>query len=93
MIIYHVDNDIHMRWHCMLYALHCTGERLCQCGANLKINRVGVDLIGCRSGTSLITSHQILGQRYLNLRAHVGDALCIDIIYRWYYLLLNIHGV
>ena len=63
------------------------------CGANLKINRVGVDLIGCRSGTSLITSHQILGQRYLNLRAHVGDALCIDIIYRWYYLLLNIHGV
>ena len=93
MIIYHVDNDIHMRWHCILYALHCTGERLCQCGANLKINRVGVDLIGCRSGTSLITSHQILGQRYLNLRAHVGDALCIDIIYCWYYLLLNIYDV
>ena len=98
------ENDIHeMRWlydfklrwcgnayhYIVCFALHCW--RLCRVGANLKINLVGVDLIGCRVGTSLITSHQTLGQRYLNLRAHVGDTLCIGIIYCWYYWLLDIY--
>ena len=66
---------IYVRWHCILYANALHGERLRRCGANLKVNRCGVGLIGCRRGASLITSHRSLGQRYLNLRAHVGDAL------------------
>ena len=37
-----VDDDIYMRWHCILYANALHGVRFCWFGANLKINRCGV---------------------------------------------------